>query len=98
VLVVVALVPGVPVSVVDVVDVVTVLDGFVAATVAVDVRVLGRLVLAVFCRCGHLTPPLQNALRCAAGREGKGAAMRVQTGQESTPLRAHHAGRYAPSL
>jgi hypothetical protein len=38
--VVMALVAGVPVPVVDVVDVVTVLDGLVAATLAVDVRVL----------------------------------------------------------
>jgi hypothetical protein len=38
--VVVALVAGVPVPVVDVVDVVTMLNGLVAATLTVDVRVL----------------------------------------------------------
>jgi hypothetical protein len=43
--VVMALVAGMPVPVVDVVDVVTVLDGLVAATLAVDVRVLARLTL-----------------------------------------------------
>jgi hypothetical protein len=52
--VVVALVAGVPVPVVDIVDVVIVLDGLVAATLAVDVRMFGRLTLAALCRCGHV--------------------------------------------
>jgi hypothetical protein len=62
-----ALVVGVPVPVVDIIDMVTVLDALVAATLAVDVRVLARLLLAALCRCGHVCRLL--AACCAAGRE-----------------------------
>jgi len=47
VLVVVALVFGVPVTVVQVVDVIAVLDGLVATVLAVDVGMIGRIVLMV---------------------------------------------------
>jgi hypothetical protein len=43
------LVARVPLPVVDIVDVVTVLDGLVAAALAVDVRVFGRFALAALC-------------------------------------------------
>jgi hypothetical protein len=66
------LVVGVPVSVVQIVDVVAVLDGLVAATLAVDVRVLGRLVLGVFFRSGHGGRLLETrgAARLAGNQEG----------------------------
>jgi len=53
VLVVVTLVAGVPVPVVDIVDVIAVLNGLVPAPLAMGVRVVGRLVLPMFCRGGH---------------------------------------------
>jgi hypothetical protein len=48
------LVAGVPLPVVEIVDVVAVLDALVAATLAVDVRMFGRLTLAALFRCGHV--------------------------------------------
>ena len=46
-LVVVALVFGVPVIVAQAVDVIAVLDGFVVTVLAVDVGMIGRIVLMV---------------------------------------------------
>jgi hypothetical protein len=61
VLVEVAGVLGVPVPVMDVVDVVAVLDGFVPAALAVDVLVLGRVVMLVIGGRTHLVIALSSA-------------------------------------
>ena len=61
VLVEVAGVLGVPVPVVDVVDVVAVLHGFVPAALAVDVLVLGRVVMLVIGGRTHLATALSSA-------------------------------------
>lgn len=55
VLVVVALVLGVPMSVVEIVHMIAVLDGFMAAIRAVHVRVVGGIMLAMFFGRCHFT-------------------------------------------